>query len=303
MNYRTMERIGRTLKSIHVDDIHRAFSAKDYVRISFTHHVKKEDEANFELIVRYFKENYRVLKPQEFLDSLESAKPFKGKNILLTFDDGLKSSYKAAQKILSKYGVKAIFFIPTQILELSTGPQMKAFVEKHVYYGELPANGLSVEEYETMSAADILELVKDGHSIFPHTHSHLKLKDISDPVTVQKEIAEPKKILENLVKMKMNAFAFPIGTERVVSSYAFSAIKKEYRFCFTGLAGKNTHQIDPYFIHRDCVHAHYSLTHIKNLMDGVFDPYYFVKMSLLKKIMNPRITRTQLGSAHETVKT
>ena len=103
-----------------------------------------------------------------------------------------------------------------------------------------------------------------------------------DAATVDKEIVRPKKILEDLLHTKINAFAFPVGTERVVSSYAFPQIKKEYQFCFSALAGKNTEKTDPLYLHRDCVHAHYSFPHVANITDGVFDLYYHLKMAKLK---------------------
>ena len=39
-------------------------------------------------------------------------KKIRGKNVILTFDDGFYSNYLIAKKILKKHNIKAIFFIP-----------------------------------------------------------------------------------------------------------------------------------------------------------------------------------------------
>ena len=43
----------------------------------------------------------------------------------MTFDDGYKSNYSFAMEVLSKYKIKAIFFIPTKIFDLKKVIQIK----------------------------------------------------------------------------------------------------------------------------------------------------------------------------------
>ncbi|MEO0223568.1 MAG: polysaccharide deacetylase family protein [candidate division WOR-3 bacterium] len=53
--------------------------------------------------------------------------------VLLTFDDGLKSQYENALEILEKYNIKAIFFIPTKIIELKSKEEMEFFSIKNIH--------------------------------------------------------------------------------------------------------------------------------------------------------------------------
>ena len=68
-------------------------------------HPIKIDE--FKKIILKLKKNYNFISP---IDFLENKIHFKKKNILLTFDDGLKDHYKILG-ILKKYKIKALFFI------------------------------------------------------------------------------------------------------------------------------------------------------------------------------------------------
>ncbi|MBL8014403.1 MAG: polysaccharide deacetylase family protein, partial [Candidatus Omnitrophica bacterium] len=128
----------------------------------------------------------------------------------------------------------------------------------------------------------ILDLQKDGHAIYPHTHSHKRLNEINDEATAEMELVRPKKILEDLLQSPMDAFAYPVGTERVIGAFAFSYLKKNYQYCFTALAGKNTFHTDPFFLHRDCMNANYDVDHLKRIQQGVLDQYYQYKLRKFK---------------------
>lgn len=279
----TIKRIGRLFRMMQFHHFPKLFLEKNNVRITYTHHLFSEDLGNFDALVKYATSKRRVITPQVFFDSFKK-KSFQGDSILFTFDDGLLSSYCAAKEILSRYNIKAIFFVPTEILELRTEVQMKEFAVKRIYFNRRKEWSLRKEEYLTMNKEQLVDLFNEGHMIFPHTHSHCRLRDIKDSQGVQKEIIWPKETLRDLLGCEIDAFAFPVGTERVVSSYAYSEIKKNYQFCFTGLGGINTVETDRYFLHRDCLHANTELSHLRNTLEGSYDLFYLFKMHLLKNV-------------------
>jgi len=287
MKESSIRRIGSLLRALQLHRLIGAFLPRNNVRITYTHHVFAEDLGNFEALIRYAASKRKVITPKDFFDSYEG-RSFQENSLLFTFDDGLLSSYHAAKKILSKYGIKAIFFVPTAILDFRTEDQMKEFAVNRVYFGRRKADSFRKEEYLTMSREQLIDLCKEGHMVFPHTHSHCRLKEIKDETGIQEEIVRPKELLEDLLGCRIDAFAFPTGTERVVSSYAYSKIKELYRFCFTGLGGINALDTDQHFLHRDCLHAHFNLKHAGNVLDGVYDIYYLYKMFLLKKAAGNR---------------
>ena len=71
----------------------------------------------FQSHIKMLQKNYSVISPDDVLDFYYNEHTFENnKNILLTFDDGLSEHFEAA-KILHECDMKAIFFIPTCILD------------------------------------------------------------------------------------------------------------------------------------------------------------------------------------------
>ena len=69
--------------------------------------------STFENLIKSLKlKKYSILKPAEFFSKLLKKKLNK-KEILLTFDDGLKCQIKLVLPILKRYKLEGIFFIPT----------------------------------------------------------------------------------------------------------------------------------------------------------------------------------------------
>ena len=63
------------------------------------------DEGNFRKQLKMLSNNYNIASPEDFFNSESD------RNILLTFDDGLKCHYEVAAEILSELSIPAIFFI------------------------------------------------------------------------------------------------------------------------------------------------------------------------------------------------
>ncbi len=284
MNYERIKLIGQILRGMQSHRLNAAFTPQKYIRVTYTHQVLKENEQNFEEVVGYLAHTYEAVAPLEFFNMLRKDAPLTARHVLMTFDDGLMSSYWAIKRILAKFNIKAMIFVPTQIMELKSPSDMKRFAWQQLYFkpGEPPAS-FREEEYLMMGARELVDLHKDGHAVFPHTHSHKRLIEINDEKTALEELVKPKKILQELLQTEMNAFAFPVGTERAVSGFCYPYLKKEYEFCFSALAGKNTCGTDHHLLHRDCVNSDYAVDHVKNMEEGVFDLYYRFKLARLKQ--------------------
>ncbi len=94
------------------------------------------DVKNFEKQVSYFKRKYEFFDCNELFNKNFEKKNF-SKKIFLTFDDGLMCHYKYAFKILKKYKINAIFYIPSSpILEKKILPVHKIHLILGKYGGE-----------------------------------------------------------------------------------------------------------------------------------------------------------------------
>jgi peptidoglycan/xylan/chitin deacetylase (PgdA/CDA1 family) len=284
VKYEKIRTIGKILRGLQTHRLNAVLSPRTYIRVTYTHEVLSEHERNFESLVSYLAKTHEPLTPARFFRIIKQEEPLTGRHVLMTFDDGLMSSYRAIKTTLSKFNIKAIVFVPTQILELKSPSEMKRFAWRNLGFREgEPPDSLREEAYLMMGTRELLDLKKDGHAVFPHTHTHKRLIEVCDNKTVEEEIIRPRKILESLMQEPMNAFAFPVGTERVVSEFCFPYLKHEYEFCFSALAGKNTAATDPHLLHRDPMNANYAIDHVRNMEEGVFDLYYRHKLNRLKR--------------------
>jgi peptidoglycan/xylan/chitin deacetylase (PgdA/CDA1 family) len=126
--------------------------------------------------------------------------------------------------------------------------------------------------------------------VCPHTHNHVFLKDINDENAAKRELLAPKEILQDLLHRKINAFAFPVGTEKQAGRYAYDFIQRNYAFCFTALNGTNTLKTSPHLLFRDCLPAEAPLYYIRMIMDGSYDIFYMRKMKrLINSVQGKRI--------------
>lgn len=259
----------------------RALSPSNNIRITLSHFVEDKDEANFKRLITILLADRKPITPDELFRHYVDGEPIQGKLLVLTFDDGLLSSFTATQKILNPLGLKAMFFIPTKILSLKTEDAMRAFFTANVY--RKPWTALPRERYMTMTAAHVQELHAQGHMVLPHTHTHVELSKLNTAALVERELRMPKVMLEDLLQAPAEGFAFPIGNERVVGSFPYEQVKDLYSSCFTGLNGLNFQDTDRFFLHRDCVHPYYSAQHVSNISAGSYDLYYAFRMRRLRR--------------------
>jgi peptidoglycan/xylan/chitin deacetylase (PgdA/CDA1 family) len=279
-----LETYGRIFRMLGLQWWAQRTTPRPNIRVTYTHEVKSQYLENFESLIAHLKEVRAFITPGEFFDFYRGGFSPPGPSILMTFDDGRMSSYTAAKKILNPRGIKAIFFVPTAVLELKTHEQMKHFLIHNVNGGTPPPWPMDEEDYLVLTADAIRDLVADGHLVLPHTHSHVNLKDIQDESAANRELWEPKRILADLLHREIPAMSIPVGTDRQGSAYAYRKIRETYEFCFTALAGANSRATAPHYLNRDCLSPTFSWSYAAMVMGGAYDVYYRMKMHRLKKL-------------------
>ena len=70
----------------------------------------------FKKQVKYFKKNFNILDPEDFIKILSNKKLIKKPSILLTFDDGYKDHYDYVFPFLKKEKIKGCFYPPSSIV-------------------------------------------------------------------------------------------------------------------------------------------------------------------------------------------
>jgi len=124
------------------------------------------------------------------VQSIRDHQHLKGRNVVITIDDGYEDNFKYAYPVLKKFGFPAIIFLATNFI----GNDKKF---------------LSWEEVATMS--------KGGVSFGAHTKTHLYLGNINDEKLIRDEIEGSKRAIEGKLGIPVDYFCYPNGgfNERV----------------------------------------------------------------------------------------
>jgi peptidoglycan/xylan/chitin deacetylase (PgdA/CDA1 family) len=146
----------------------------------------------FKQQMRYLSENgYRVITFGQLIDFLEYREALPQKAVIISIDDGYRSTYDIAYPILKKYGFNATLFIYTDFIGASR-------------------NALTWRQINRMKA--------DGFEIGSHTLSHIDLtrqKEGEDTQTymgrIEKELRESKQIIDKELGQNTILLAFPFG--------------------------------------------------------------------------------------------
>ena len=133
------------------------------------HDIKKNEYKKFEDQINIIKnDGWKFLHPNELLNLSINKKKIKGKNIILTFDDGFYSNSIIEKKILTKYKIKAAFFIPYNFMKSKNKKEALKFIKKRLKIFDYKAEK---DERINMNLNDILILSKKKHVIGFHTRN------------------------------------------------------------------------------------------------------------------------------------
>ena len=269
----------------------------------------------FQNHLKMLQKNYSIVSPNDVLDFYYNDQKFKkSENILITFDDGLSDHLEAA-KILHENNIKAIFFIPTCIIDekLPANPMIiHYFIAKfgienflnayHDILNELKINNLNYEikynknldngsdkiheiknlfKYKIehsvsrkilikvfqniflpkfpksldiihLNENKIRDIIKMGHTIGSHTHTHLSIAASKlNSTDFKKEVIFPKKILEKKFGKEVFSFSYTFGEEQdCLLPSKLLENTKEYKLAFTVEGRKNTKNSSPLLLGR-----------------------------------------------------
>jgi len=187
---------------------------------------------------------YRVITMDQLFDYLEFKRQIPKKSVVITIDDGWRSTYEIAFPILKKYGYPATLFVYTDLI---------------------------VGSDKTLSWELIQEMANNGMDIQCHTKTHRNLTVMEKKESFKKYFEAGEKevtFCPTLVKKKLNRnvkyLAYPYGD---TNHLIIEMLKKNgYRGAFTVKRGGNPFFISDFRVNRSMVYGDFTLAQFeKNL--------------------------------------
>ena len=203
----------------------------------------------------WLKENYSFVSPAEFEEMISGKKNISGRNLLLTFDDGLKNNLHVA-KFLHEQGVAAYFFVVPAFIDCPQAEQANYYAT-YIRPNPPAATHPTQEDQLCMNKADLLHLQSLGHTISAHTYTHSLIAANSNEQKSRREVIEVKDYLLSIGIKKVDSFCSINNSLESVGALEKKLIAENYSFHFTTLPGNNAIQLNPLFIKRMNVEVHW----------------------------------------------
>ena len=229
-------------------------------RILIFHHIPGHARDAFAALVAELWRHHGVLAPEDAEAWLEGrpVRPLGGPSArrrgrlpcLLSFDDGFASNFDAANEVLAGHDIRALFFVCPGLVDLTADEQPDA-IARAIFQGRVEADELDAD-LRLMSWSEIAELKAGGHTIGAHGLGHRKLSRLAGE-ELAREVVEAGDILEERLGAPVAWFAFAFGTAASVSRPAFELIAERYRYCRSGVRGRNTPATNPHALLADAL--------------------------------------------------
>ena len=147
---------------------------------------------------------FTVIPMQDFIAWRHGEKNIPAKSCIITINDGFISGYDTAWPILKKYGYPFTMFI--YIDYVNSGGKSISWDQ----LGEMRDAGVDIESH-TYSHS---HLTSPGFGVNATTKARVEkdIQTLGRDGWLHKEIVDSKKVLEQQLGIKVNAFAYPYGT-------------------------------------------------------------------------------------------
>ena len=212
---------------------------------------------SFDKQMAYIANRGLALSLGEFTDFLAGRNSIAPDSVLVTIDDGFRSTYSAALPVLRHYGIPAVAFISPGLIEA-------------------PAS--ATEPYVSWDEARMLH--EGGIEIGSHSMTHRSVARISDE-QAREEILHSREILEARIGQPISAFAYPFGTRADYNESTSSIIRNAgYECAFTSQHGAISATSDAFTLPRIKVEGGENLWLFKRIACGGLDAWRWIDRAL-----------------------
>lgn len=232
------------------------------------------DPLMFREHIAYLSEYCRIISLDDVLNAGEHAnRPA----VTITFDDAFANLLDYALPVLAEYSAPAVIYAATDYLGKSNDWDY----------------GATQPLMPIMTANDLRNVHSQGFEIGSHSRSHIRLRGLAD-VMLQSEIGDSKKILEDLLGVQIETFAYPHGGRNDFDLKAVAAVKEAgYRSAATTLFGRHNDLSRRYEIRRIIIWPEDTMHELQRKIDGHYDWLSFKEIAVHKMRAVTGRTRTR----------
>lgn len=224
-------------------------ASPNQLRVLLHHDIAPHDHARFATQLRWLAQSWNFVSAEQFAAMISGEEPVRGRHLLLTFDDGLASSRVVAEEVLNPMGIRAMFFVISDFVEIEDREAARQFIARHILPGDdvdaMPAH------WDNMGWTDLEALLEQGHSIGAHTGTHARLSEIDTEADLVREIVASGDTLARRVGAPVEHFAYTFGDLASFSEHALAVARRRFRFVYSGLRGDNAGGVSAFALRRD----------------------------------------------------
>lgn len=209
-------------------------------RILLLHDVPTDQYDDLDRLLKLLAGRGRLIDPKAAEAALEGEPlpPGDGTPVLLSFDDGFVSNLRAAETVLARYDVKALFFVCPGLMNF-TGSRQRDAIAEHIFDNRRTARDIP-PDLRLMTWKELEHLTALGHTVGNHTMNHRRLAGLPAEA-VEREIVAGANAIHDRLGSFPEWFAYPFGDIESIDAQALEIGARHHRFCRTGIRGANEH--------------------------------------------------------------
>ena len=262
-----------------------------------TYHVVR-DLYQFEKQLQYLKASgYTFLTLSEFLARRSEAKGFRPSDILITFDDGDYSVYEKGMPLLKKYGIPAVLFVITGLINTQNPfwwDEIAYYTDDYnqVRWAKTISNEDRLQYIETLrkdttkarlrktqlTTDELKEMESCGIAIANHTQTHPMLDKVTEN-ELQSELTSSADFLKANGFERYNVLAYPNGniSDAVVKKMKANGYEAGFLFNHRLTSASDS----PYRISRLSMNDYTPLWKYKLILSGIHSSLLSLKRKAL----------------------
>jgi len=242
------------------------------LRVLTYHNVALEQQAQMAAQLSWLARSWKFVSTAEFEALMLGVEPIRGRNLLVTFDDGYASQRRVAEQVLQPMGIRALFFAVSDFVSMVDREAARQFIARNIHPLTGP-EGIPAHEYN-MGWSDLEALLEQGHSIGAHTRTHVRLVQVDSEPDLEREIIASADTLAQRLGTPINHFAYTFGDIASFSPQALAVARRRFRFVHSGLRGDNAKGVSPLTVRREALGAGDSLGLVGAYVEGLADFQY-----------------------------